>query len=269
MSGPDSQGPRRLLARPSGGSPHLPSAATLGDVRLLPIAGVLLAALALTGAAPASSPIPVAAFHQIGQGPAGGTVWQGPIPYAGLPGYDRPTVVYVPPGLSGVRYPVVFLLHGFRGSPHEFTDGVDLLAFADRAIARGHLRPFIAVIPSAGPNAQYRGEWAGVWEDYLVRAVVPWAGSHLARVEEPPLQDDRRRPSRGGSFAGSAPASSSPAARGTGRPHGTRSASRPSWPSLGCTTRSSSRPVGTMVGSGAFSSQRAPVRVRSSGRRAA
>ena len=142
---------------------------------LLPLPVVL----ALSVAMPAS-------FLQIGTGPAGGTVWQGPIPFRGLPGYRRPTVVYLPPGASARgRYPVVVLLQGFRGSPYEFVDGVNLPSIADARIGAGCLPPFVAVIPPAGHDAQYRGEWAGVWERYLVRAVLPWVRTHLPVTPDP------------------------------------------------------------------------------------
>lgn len=141
-------------------------------------AGLLSAVLVPAGRASGPSPIP--SMREIHQGPGGGTVWQGTIPYRALPGYKRPTLVYLPPAYSAVnRYPVVFLLQGFRGSPYQFIDGVNLPSYADAEIARGQIPPFVAVIPPAGPNAGYQGEWAGVWEDYLVRAVVPWARSHL------------------------------------------------------------------------------------------
>ena len=144
------------------------------------LAAGLLAAL-LVPAAQASGPSPIPSMHELQQGPGGGTVWQGTIPFRGLPGFRRPTVVYLPPDYSTTaRYPVVFLLHGFRGSPYSFTGSVGLPAYADAAIAHAQLPPFVAVMPPAGPNSKYDGEWAGIWEDYLVQAVVPWARSHLS-----------------------------------------------------------------------------------------
>ena len=141
----------------------------------------LIPVLASIWAGHAATPRPqLPAFVQIETAPGGGTVWQGPIAFGGLPGYRRPTVVYLPPGASwNERYPVVVLLQGFRGSPYEFVDGVNLPSVADAEVADGRLPPFVAVLPPAGPDAQYRGEWAGVWERYLVSAVLPWARRRL------------------------------------------------------------------------------------------
>jgi enterochelin esterase-like enzyme len=91
---------------------------------------------------------------------------------------SRPTVVYLPPDFNPLsRYPVVYLLQGFRGSPYQYVFGLDLAGRADRLIAAHDVTPFIAVIPPAGLTVH--GEWTGVWEDYLVRDVVPWVNRHL------------------------------------------------------------------------------------------
>lgn len=163
---------RRLRARAAAGR------------RLCTLAGlVALAALMLH--APqgrAGSTLPES-FVQIGVGPAGGTLWQGRIPDPALPQLRRLSVVYLPPhAASGARYPVLYLLHGFRGSPWQYSSGLNLVTIADRAIASGAVRPFIAVAPPAGLTSAYNGEWAGVWERYLVRDVVPWADAHLPTV---------------------------------------------------------------------------------------
>jgi enterochelin esterase-like enzyme len=119
-------------------------------------------------------------FSEIEQGPLGGSVWQGPIVNTFVSSARRPTVIYLPPGFSTqTRYPIVFLLQGFRGSPYEYVDGLDLATRADELIASRALAPFIAVIPPAGVTARYDGEWTGVWERYLVDDVVPWAEQHL------------------------------------------------------------------------------------------
>jgi S-formylglutathione hydrolase FrmB len=109
-------------------------------------------------------------FVLLATGPAGGTVWQGKIPPSA-----RPSVIYLPPHVTPThRYPVVFLLHGMPGGPTGF---VRALRLADTADGIG--RPFIAVAPVAGPSGRYRGEWAGRWEDYVVRDVVPWVRQTL------------------------------------------------------------------------------------------
>ena len=104
-----------------------------------------------------------------------------------LPGELRPGLVYLPPGFSTARrYPVVYLLHGMPGSPSEYPTGTGLVQFADQAIAAGTLRPFIAVMPAAGPDDRYNGEWAGPWEAGLVGDVVPWIDAHLPTSADAP-----------------------------------------------------------------------------------
>ncbi len=146
------------------------------------LVGVSLAGLALAGGAHRAA-LP-AGFHQIAVGPDGGTVVQGWIPNKVVPRFFRPTVVYLPPGYDPAhRYPVVYLLQGFPGSPYQYVDGIDLPSYADPRIAGGSLPPFIAVIPPAGIDA-YHGDWTGVWEQYLVRDVVPWADANLPTIAD-------------------------------------------------------------------------------------
>ena len=68
------------------------------------------------------------------------------------------------------------------GSPSEYVDSLHLAELSDRLIGSGLLQPFIAVLPAAGPDARYNGEWAGPWEDYVVHGVVPWVDSHLPTI---------------------------------------------------------------------------------------
>ncbi len=139
-------------------------------------------ALAVGGAAEthAAGLVAPPGFVQIQEGPAGGSVWQGFVRDPAVPGQRRPDVVYLPPHASrGARYPVLYLLHGLPGSPWELTDGLHLADTADPLIVSGRVRPFVAVMPPAGATARFFGEWTGVWEDELVRVVVPWARRSL------------------------------------------------------------------------------------------
>jgi enterochelin esterase-like enzyme len=114
-------------------------------------------------------------FSPVTPGPAGGQVLEGT-----FPGTERPGYVYLPPGFNqATRYPVVYLLHGLRGSPEEYIAATQLPVFADTEIVAGRLRPFIAVVPAAGPSARYDGEWAGPWERALVGLIVPWIDTRL------------------------------------------------------------------------------------------
>ncbi|MDE3191095.1 MAG: hypothetical protein KGL94_09780 [Acidobacteriota bacterium] len=114
----------------------------------------------------------------------GGSVWAGRIPNLVVAADRRPSAVYFPPGFSPARrYPVVYLLHGMRGSPSEYWDALDLADVADGLISSGQAPPFIAVMPVGGPVVDPNaGEWAGVWEDYVVQDVVPWVDAHLPTI---------------------------------------------------------------------------------------
>ncbi len=140
----------------------------------------LAAVFALAGSSAGAAPLLSKPWVEIGTGPAGGQVWQGPIADRSLPNDHRPTLVYLPPNASrSARYPVLYLLHGLPGSPYSFVDGLALAAAADAEIAARRVRPFIAVMPPAGLDGRFRGEWTGVWETYLVDDVLPWVNTHL------------------------------------------------------------------------------------------
>jgi Putative esterase len=158
-------------------------------VRRLLLLGLALAALvALVGlprgahAALAPPGLPDT-FVKVSQGAGGGTVWRGPIPNTQIHD-DRTSAVYLPPGFDLTRrYPVVYLLHGMRGDPSSFYDALHFADVADQLIAAGRMPPFIAVMPVAGPTVHRdSGEWAGVWEDFVVRDVVPWTDAHLPTI---------------------------------------------------------------------------------------
>jgi len=125
---------------------------------------------------------PVHGWLPAGRGPDGGTVWTGRIPNTVVPD-GRLSAVYLPPGFALTRrYPVVYLLHGMEGSPASIYRGMQLARVADGLIAGG-AAPFIAVLPVAGPRVDPNsGEWAGVWERYVVRDVVPWVDAHLPTI---------------------------------------------------------------------------------------
>jgi putative tributyrin esterase len=155
-------------------------------LRLHVLVGTAAIALLVPQPAAPAAPLPSLlppSFVPIRVGSSGGIVWQGVIPDPALPRLARPSVVYLPPGVTAdVRYPVLYLLQGFLGSPWQFSSGLRLAAAADRAIESGTVRPFIAVAAPTGLTSAYNGEWAGPWEDYLVRDVVPWVDAHLPTI---------------------------------------------------------------------------------------
>ncbi len=142
---------------------------------LIPLLALVLLA-PLAASADPGTPLPGFTLFKTGVG--GGTIWRGPIP-GGL----QPALVYLPPGYTtSARYPVVYLLHGMPGDSREYADSLGLANLADGLIADGTVRPFIAVLPTAGPDPHYNGEWAGPWERYVVTQVVPWTDAHLSTI---------------------------------------------------------------------------------------
>src|SRR5581483_10929823 len=113
----------------------------------------------------------------IQSGPHGGVLLQGRIP-----GNRSIALVYLPPLVSpSARYPLLVALHGFPGDAWSIGLGLRFATVADDAIASGRVAPFVAVIPTSRLRA---AEWAGRWEDWLVRRVLPWARSRLPLTQE-------------------------------------------------------------------------------------
>jgi enterochelin esterase-like enzyme len=157
-------------------------------VAILAAAAALAAVLAPSGGAggrvPAGLP---GGWTMVSRGGSGGTVWEGQIPNQ-FAGWDhRLSAIYLPPNYDPARsYPVVYLLHGMRGHPSSYVDGLRIADVADSVIRSGQALPFIAVMPVAGPVVNPdSGEWAGIWESYVVRDVVPWVDAHLSTIATP------------------------------------------------------------------------------------
>jgi len=177
-----------LLTRPDGGHTDQIREPRRRGPR---IAGAAIAALVLlvcVGAVRASTDPPLPGYTLIDQGSAGGTVWSGRIPNRFVPSDTRETDIYLPSDYSPAkRYPVLYLLHGFWGAPSSFVVSLRLADVADSLIRDGTARPFIAVMPPGGLPTGTRwqradSEWAGVWEDFVVRGVVPWVDANLPTV---------------------------------------------------------------------------------------
>jgi putative tributyrin esterase len=143
--------------------------------RAVAAGSIALLLLVLPAQTRAGGTLDLGTFTLLRSGPRGGTIWRGVIP-----GATRKSALYLPPRLvSGRRYPVVYLLHGMPGSPWSYINSLSLATLGDNLIGRHEARPFIAVVPVAGPSGHYDGEWAGEWEQYLVQRVVPWVDGHL------------------------------------------------------------------------------------------
>ena len=146
---------------------------------------------------PTVSPLLSPSWRLVEAGPGGGSVWRGPIANGAVPDARRETLVYLPPGARpDAHYPLVVLLHGFPGGPYSYTDSLELPQIADALISSFAVPPFVAVIPPAGVSGWYDGEWAGPWESFLLRDVLPWAKARL------PVARDRRQWAIAGLSAG-------------------------------------------------------------------
>jgi Putative esterase len=156
--------------------------------RIVGAAIAVVALLVCAGPLPAAAQPPLPNYTLMDQGGAGGTVWRGRIPNPLVPTDLRETDVYLPPDYSTAkRYPVLYLLHGFWGAPSSFVVSLRLASVADSLIHQGTARPFIAVMPPGGlpsgsKQQRAQSEWAGVWEDFVVRDVVPWVDAHLPTI---------------------------------------------------------------------------------------
>jgi enterochelin esterase-like enzyme len=117
-------------------------------------------------------------------GPNQGSVWRVHIRNSFVATH-RSSYVYLPRYERGVRYPVVYLLHGFPGSPGTFIRTSRLAAVADGLIRSNKLRAVIVVMPTAGKTIRYDGEWGGAWERFVVDDVLPWTDTHLPTIASP------------------------------------------------------------------------------------
>jgi enterochelin esterase-like enzyme len=148
------------------------------------VAAAALVVLGVGGVSGGSASADLSGWQPVSSGVAGGVVYQGLIPNGFARWDHRPSAVYLPPNYDPQRrYPVIYLLPGMRGDPASYWSGLHLAQVADQLISSGKMMRFIAVIPAAGPVVNPdQGEWAGIWEDYLVDDVVPWVDAHLPTI---------------------------------------------------------------------------------------
>src|SRR5437763_1316650 len=82
-----------------------------------------------------ASPLPPR-FHLVEDGPDEGSVWEGRIPNPWVRDDRRSSAIYLPPRYTtSMRYPVLYLLHGFWGSPSSFVDSFRIADDADELIS--------------------------------------------------------------------------------------------------------------------------------------
>jgi enterochelin esterase-like enzyme len=101
--------------------------------------------------------------------------------YSTALGARRAFNVYTPPGYlaaaaRGVRFPVLYLLHGSPGRPRAYVNYAAAGVTLDTAIQRRHMRPYILVMPN-GDDGTFRSdtEWAntphGAYESFVLDVV--------------------------------------------------------------------------------------------------
>jgi enterochelin esterase-like enzyme len=109
-------------------------------------------------------------------------------------GVTRRMTVYTPPGYSpGMRYPVIYLLHGIGGDETEWQTFVHPEVLFDNLLADKAIGPMIAVFPNgrAEPNDRAEGNiFAHMkafenFEGELLNDVVPFIDAHYATLADP------------------------------------------------------------------------------------
>jgi S-formylglutathione hydrolase len=109
---------------------------------------------------------------------------------------EQSVAVYLPPSYDATptkRFPVVYLLHGFLGNQHAWTNGsyqgMGLQPLMDEMIKSGKSRELIVVAPN-GRNA-YSGAFYtnssvnGNWADYIFRDLVGYVDTNYRTIARP------------------------------------------------------------------------------------
>ena len=108
---------------------------------------------------------------------------------------DVEVAVYTPPGYatSGLRYPVLYLLHGISGTYRDWTgggyQGLRIHTELDSLIASGDVPPVIVVMPTA--MNRYQGSFyadspvTGDWGQFMARELVAWTDSRYRTIARP------------------------------------------------------------------------------------
>ncbi len=98
-----------------------------------------------------------------------------------LDGYRDTVDVVLPPGYASepwVRYPVLYLLHGFTGRPSDYLTIGNLEGTYASLVAHGKMQPLILVMPTGTRSWFSDTEWANSvrpgnqWETFVARDLV-------------------------------------------------------------------------------------------------
>jgi enterochelin esterase-like enzyme len=94
---------------------------------------------------------------------------------------QRRARIYLPPGYStGIKYSVMYLLHGAGGNEDEWYNNGAPHVILDNLLAAGKIKPFILVLPNG--NATGTGITSG-WENFtndLLNCLIPYIESHYS-----------------------------------------------------------------------------------------
>jgi enterochelin esterase-like enzyme len=115
-------------------------------------------------------------------------------------GVEKHMNIYLPPGYDpSVRYPVLYLLHGYYGTEASWMPDMQLNRTADKLIAEGRIEPLIIAAPEmnnsyglnssdtyrvADPSVPDRSRYYGRYEDYFLQDVIPYVEEHYNTVAE-------------------------------------------------------------------------------------
>ncbi len=93
--------------------------------------------------------------------------------------------IYLPDGYgdSGLEYPVLYLLHGNRGTENSWVDGGDIQGTADKLISTGKIPPMLIVIP-ADPHYWWTDGPQGKALSAFVEDLIPHIDNNFRTIEQ-------------------------------------------------------------------------------------
>ena len=168
---------------------------------LLALGGLLVVALVLSAAVPGTlltygiagtlyRPVPGASG---GASAAQGTVLQGTYPSPALRGISRAYYIYLPPSYAvaaSERYPVLYMLHGSPGTPHNWVGAGKGPGTEDALVALGKMRETIIVSPDGNGPVYTYSEWANSFdgrqrmEDAIALDLVRYIDQHYRTLPD-------------------------------------------------------------------------------------
>ena len=103
---------------------------------------------------------------------------------------NRDIFVYLPPNYnynSNIKYPVVYLLHGYTWTPFGFVRRFHLKATCDSLISNDIVKPMIIVLPDA--KNKYRGSYytnsymTGNWENFITVDLIEYIDKNYRTIK--------------------------------------------------------------------------------------